>query len=238
MITKVNYQRSLRMRAATANGRNFQKKRTWMFGCLILINGIIREPSAWKEVGDWIRGVEKGIIESGCNIPSNLLKMLVSAEDHRFYDHDGVDPKALVRACYRTLTGNREGGSTIAQQLARVAGGRFEKTLSRKLWEIRIAILITKEFSEDTILRVYLTGAYYGWRMNGLRQACVRLGVNMENLKDCDAAGIVSRLKYPEPGIMPERRRVQINIRSRHIIMLYQRHWGEGGSLIDKLNQK
>ncbi|MCA9242239.1 MAG: transglycosylase domain-containing protein, partial [Planctomycetales bacterium] len=131
---------------------------------------------------------------------------------------------AIVRAAIRTLTGHREGGSTIAQQLARTLTGRFERSLVRKVKEIRLAIRITKIYEREHIPAYYLSVAYYGWRMNGLSEACRRSEVDGE-MSEENAAGIVARLKYPEPREPSSCRSAQIQRRTRHVINLHRRHW-------------
>jgi membrane peptidoglycan carboxypeptidase len=180
---------------------------------------------SWKEVEHWIQNACTRMNATGEPIPLNLQRMLISAEDHRFLIHPGVDSKAVVRAAWRTVLGKREGGSTIAQQLVRVATGRFERTISRKLDEMRLASQLTARFSKREIPAIYLSVAYYGWRMNGLSEARDRLKLDLGNFSNHDAAGLVARLKYPEPRIAPEARKRQIQVRTEHIMMLYERHW-------------
>lgn len=122
------------------------------------------------------------------------------------------------------MIGHPEGGSTIAQQLARIATGRFERSLLRKFREIRLAVRITKEFSRSHLPAIYLVVAYYGWRMNGLQQAYRRLEYSPESLSAIQAAGLIARLKYPEPRRSPTRREQQIARRTRHILGLHRFH--------------
>lgn len=150
--------------------------------------------------------------------------MLISGEDHRFFRHSGFDIRAILRAAYRTLIGHPEGGSTIAQQLVRIATGRFERSSRRKFREILLAVRITREFSRSHLPAIYLVVAYYGWRMNGLQQAYRRLEYCPENLSAAQAAGLIARLKYPEPRRSPTRREQQIAQRITHIVKLHRAH--------------
>lgn len=161
--------------------------------------------------------------------PLIAQQLLISAEDHRHGGHSGFDSIAICRALWRRLTSRRrEGASTIEQQLVRTITGRRERTLDRKLVEIKLAILVDQHFPKATHPALYLSLAYYGWRMNGYRQACHRLQFQPRNLTLHQAAALVARLKYPEPRHAPASRIQQIRRRTRHLITLYRRHVHDG----------
>ncbi len=156
-------------------------------------------------------------------------KLLVSGEDHRHAWHPGFDPIAICRVVWRRLAyGSREGASTIEQQLVRTITGRYERTVGRKLNEILLAVLVCEAFPKKDLPVVYLAIAYYGWRMNGYRQACKRLRIRPASLTLDQAAGLVARLKYPEPSAAPNTRQRQIDRRSKHLLNLYRRHANDG----------
>ncbi|MEJ5173806.1 biosynthetic peptidoglycan transglycosylase, partial [Erwinia sp. MYb416] len=154
-------------------------------------------------------------------ISPNLVIMLIYAEDHRFSRRNiGVDFIAICRASWRTLLWRRtEGASTIAMQLVRVLTGRYERTVSRKLLEMYLAIRLTKYIKKNEIPKLYLFVAYYGWRMNGLIQASHRLNFKASNLTDYEAASIVARLKYPEPKKFNQNWHDKILARTNHILL-------------------
>lgn len=161
--------------------------------------------------------------------PLVAQRLLVSGEDHRHSWHPGFDLIAICRALWRRLAyGSREGASTIEQQIVRTITGRYERTLHRKLKEILLATLVRASFPREVLPAVYLSIAYYGWRMNGYRQACQRLGLRPPSLALVEAAGLVARLKYPEPRTAPIARTLQIHRRSRHLLGLYQHHLHDG----------
>ena len=161
--------------------------------------------------------------------PLIAQRLLVSGEDHRHAWHAGFDVIAICRALWRRLRyGTREGASTIEQQLVRTITARYENTLRRKLREILLAARVSASFPKESLPAVYLTIAYYGWRMNGYLQACQRLGLHPGCLALDDAAGLVARLKYPEPRFTPIGRAVQIHRRSRHLLCLYRHHLHDG----------
>ncbi len=151
--------------------------------------------------------------------------LLVSGEDHRNRWHPGFDPIAIGRAVWRRIAfGSREGASTIEQQLVRTITGKYERRISRKLREILLATLVSRRFLKCQLPAVYLNIAYYGWRMNGYGAACQRLRLPQGSMTLEEAAGLVARLKYPEPRVAPLVRRRQIQRRSRHLLRLFKRH--------------
>ena len=134
----------------------------------------------------------------GTLMPPVLRQALIAAEDHRFYDHRGVDPIALLRAFYQFLCyGRLQGASTIEQQLVRTVTNRYERTLRRKLGEILLATCVGEILSKEETSGLYLMVAYYGWGMEGLCRACGSIGVNLCSMSAFDAASLVARLKYP-----------------------------------------
>lgn len=176
----------------------------------------------WKKLQDSVLSINNSFSEN--NYPSILTALLIVGEDHRYYSHNGVDLIAICRATWRTVfCKRREGGSTIAMQLVRVITGRYEKTLSRKAMEIYLAVKLTNMLQNDEIPELYLSVAYFGWRMNGLSQACERLKINITELSFKDAANLVARLKYPEPKICSIYRAEQIQIRRDYIISKYNK---------------
>ena len=134
----------------------------------------------------------------GTLMPPALRQALVAAEDHRFYDHCGVDAIALLRAfCQLLCYGRLQGASTIEQQLVRTVTTRYERTLRRKLREILLATCVGEVLTKDETSGLYLMVAHYGWGMEGLYRACGSLGVEVLSLSNIDAASLVARLKYP-----------------------------------------
>ena len=191
-----------------------------------------------NQVREFLESAQVSVVgRRSLEVPLVLQQMLISAEDHRFFRHQGFDVRAIFRAIFRTLTGRTEGGSTIAQQLARISTGRFERTIPRKIREIRISVWITKQFHRQYIPALYLAEAYYGWRMNGLSQAYERLNLAPDSLTLREAAELVARLKYPEAKAAPSRRLQQISMRADHILTLHARHWAtedyESGRLFE-----
>ena len=98
---------------------------------------------------------------------------VIAAEDRNFYKHGGVDPGSLARAAWVDLTSRslEEGGSTITQQLVKIQLLTPEKSLSRKLQEIVLAIALEQRYSKDQILAMYLNRVYFGHGAYGIGAA-------------------------------------------------------------------
>ena len=156
-------------------------------------------------------------------------RLLISGEDHRYFGHNGIDLIAICRVLWRRLAwGVREGASTIEMQTVRILTRRYERTFRRKIKEMLLATSVTYVISKEELPAVYLRIAYFGWRMNGLNQACRRLDLNSSFLTFYEAAALIARLKYPEPRQAPLPRRKQILRRAQHLIKLHQRHSEQG----------
>ena len=107
------------------------------------------------------------------DVSPNVIKAVLSAEDHRFYDHEGVDFVRVAGAIFRNLRAGRkaEGGSTVTQQLARTSFLSTDKTYRRKLKEIVLAAQIENTYSKDQILALYLNKVYFGDGLYGIEAA-------------------------------------------------------------------
>jgi penicillin-binding protein 2A len=107
------------------------------------------------------------------DIPEHVQQAFVSIEDERFYDHHGLDVRAISRALYKDiLAGSKvEGGSTITQQLAKNVFLSNDKTWLRKTKEAVIAINLERNYSKKKILEMYLNQIYYGHGAYGIQAA-------------------------------------------------------------------
>lgn len=106
-------------------------------------------------------------------IPKNLIKAAIAVEDASFYEHQGIDLKGIIRAFFANLRAGRikEGGSTITQQLAKLAFLSHEKTYSRKIAEILLSLKIERRYTKDEILERYFNKVYFGHGAYGVEAA-------------------------------------------------------------------
>ncbi len=106
-------------------------------------------------------------------IPPDLINATVAIEDERFYNHHGLDLRALARAITANLRsgGYSQGGSTITQQLARSIFLTPKKTLSRKAQELVLSLEMERRLSKQEILELYLNQVFYGSGSYGVKVA-------------------------------------------------------------------
>lgn len=107
------------------------------------------------------------------DVPPQLIHAFLAAEDDQFYSHPGVDYKGLLRAAFQVLTTGKksQGGSTITMQVTRNFLLSREKTYTRKIKEIILALEIEKQLSKDKILELYLNKIYLGHHAYGIAAA-------------------------------------------------------------------
>jgi membrane peptidoglycan carboxypeptidase len=124
----------------------------------------------------------------------------ISIEDRRFYQHWGLDLKAIARALRANTQagGVSEGGSTITQQLAKNAFLSNERSLRRKAQEALIALYLEARLSKDEILSRYLSAVYFGDGSYGLRAAARHyFNKSPETLSIGEAAMLAGLVKAP-----------------------------------------
>jgi len=116
---------------------------------------------------------EKRTIIPWQQIPETVRQATLAAEDSNFYNHKGFDIRGIVRAFVRNLQNAEisEGGSTITQQLVKKALLGDQRTFSRKIRELMLAIEIERRFSKDEILWMYLNQIPYGGNAYGIESA-------------------------------------------------------------------
>ncbi len=108
-------------------------------------------------------------------LPGTYIDAVIAAEDHRFFEHGGVDILAVGRAAFNNLAtlSLSEGGSTITQQLAKNIYYTQEKSFIRKAAELFTAFRIEAEYSKDEILELYVNTIYFGNGFYSVREAAL-----------------------------------------------------------------
>lgn len=106
-------------------------------------------------------------------LPETYKNAVVSVEDHRFYDHFGLDPIAICRAIVNDIKAGSyvEGGSTITQQLAKNLYFSQEKKMTRKVAEVFLALELEDNYTKDEILELYVNSIYFGDGYYSIREA-------------------------------------------------------------------
>lgn len=152
-----------------------------------------------------VHSVENRIPVTINKTPKDLQNAFIAAEDVRFYQHAGIDPRGIMRALWANISGKgvTEGGSTITQQLAKNALLTQERTLKRKIQEAILALQIERQYTKTEILEMYLNQIYFGQGAYGVQAAAhVYFGKNVEdlNLAECAMlAGIPKSPNYYSP---------------------------------------
>lgn len=134
-------------------------------------------------------------------LPQTYLDAVVAVEDHRFYEHGGIDPIAICRAAFndlRTLS-LREGGSTITQQVAKNLFFTQDKHFERKVAEAFMAFDLEARYSKREILELYVNSSYFGSGYTGIGQAAPGyLGCDPSDMSDYECALMAGFPNAPE----------------------------------------
>lgn len=112
---------------------------------------------------------EDRVLVSYEEIPASLIKALIAVEDRKFYQHFGIDPKGIIRSAFANILAGKiaQGGSTLTQQLIKNMFLTRERTYSRKLNEILMALMLEYHYTKESILAAYVNEIYLG--QNGAR---------------------------------------------------------------------
>ena len=149
-------------------------------------------------------------------IPDRVRWALISAEDGNFYDHEGIDFKAIARtALQNARTGETHGGSTITQQIVKKTFLSEEITLERKICEAVVAARLEQTYTKDELLEFYMNSQFFGANAYGVKAAALEyFGKDMDELSIAEAATIVVPIRGPtsfNPRKKPENVRMRRN---------------------------
>ena len=156
------------------------------------------------------RGEMAGTNVSLKDLPPYLPKAFIAIEDRRFYSHYGVDPIGIARAAVANLLhrGVSQGGSTLTQQLAKNLFLTQERTITRKLQEVELALWLERKHSKNQILELYLNRVYFGSGAYGVEAAAQKyFGKSARNVTLAEAAMLAGLVKSPSrlaPNRNPE----------------------------------
>ena len=144
-------------------------------------------------------------------VPPVLRDAILAAEDSRFFEHSGVDFVGIARAAVTNFVsgGRDQGASTITMQVARNFFLSSEKTYTRKIYEILIALRIEEALTKDQILEAYVNQIFLGKRAYGFASAAqVYFGKSLSKLTAAEAAMLAGLPKAPSlfnPLVNPKR---------------------------------
>jgi len=122
------------------------------------------------------RGDMGGAAVALSTLPQHVPQAFIAIEDRRFYSHFGIDPAGVARAAFANVMrrGVSQGGSTITQQLAKNLFLTQERTFTRKVQEVVLAIWLERKYSKPEILELYLNRVYFGAGGYGIEAAAQR----------------------------------------------------------------
>ncbi len=155
--------------------------------------------------GRWRLRVRQG------DVDPRYISFLLAYEDKRFYQHDGVDPWAVLRAAWQVLRNRRivSGGSTLTMQVARLLEDSGTGRWRPKLRQIRLALALERRISKRDILNLYLELAPFGGNIEGVRAASLTyFGKEPRRLTAAQSALLVALPQSPEtrrPDRFPDR---------------------------------
>lgn len=134
------------------------------------------------------------------DVDPEFIALLINYEDRRFYDHAGVDWRAMTRAGWQAVTNGRivSGASTITMQVARLLEDSGTGTWRGKFRQIRLALALERQLTKDEILTLYLHLAPYGGNIEGVRAATFTwFGQEPRQLTTAEAALLVAIPQAP-----------------------------------------
>jgi len=144
--------------------------------------------------------IEKGSYVPLSRIPQFLTNALLATEDPRFFEHQGIDYRGILRAAFRNIIAIKvtQGGSTITQQLTKVVFLSPERKFKRKIKEIILALRLEKELTKEEILELYLNKVYFGYGAYGVQMAAkTYFGKNIWEINYGEAALLAGLPKSP-----------------------------------------
>lgn len=164
--------------------------------------------------GIYPAGNEDRVLVRLSEVPKHLVQALIATEDRNFYSHHGFDPRGIARAAWSFVRlKGLQGGSTLTQQLVKNFFLTPERTLSRKVTELFMAVLLEIHYDKDEILETYLNEIYLGQdrdrAIHGVGLASLHyFGKTVEHLTLAESALLIAMVKGPavyDPHRHPQR---------------------------------
>ena len=161
-------------------------------------------------------------------IPGRVIETLIATEDTSFFEHEGINFNAILRALIKDIKAGKkvEGASTITQQLVRNIYLNRKKTIQRKLKEMIISMKVEHFLTKEEILERYLNQIYFGHGYYGIATAA--FGYFHKNLKDLNLKEIAMLIALPKgPSLYDPTKNYELNIKRADSIIkrLYLLGW-------------
>lgn len=149
------------------------------------------------------------------DIPVEMLYFLLWSEDREFYEHNGINVKAMTRAALTNIRNLSivQGGSTLTQQLAKTVYLTNERSYKRKIMDIMLAFFLERSYTKEEILEAYVNSVYLGNDISGVGAASQRYyGKEVKDLSYAEMFILIGIINGPEifnPYRYPERAKEQ-----------------------------
>ncbi|WP_347609968.1 transglycosylase domain-containing protein [Trichormus azollae] len=188
------------------------------------LNAVVREQTLTIKAGDGTVLQQQGEVTREQlkleQIPDDFQKAFIASEDRRFLQHSGVDTQGILRAVVNNLRSQNvvEGGSTITQQVARILFLTQERTIWRKLKEVRLAQRMEQELTKDEILERYLNLVYLGSGAYGVGDAAwVYFSKSVDQLTLSEMATIAGLA--PAPNVYAPDKNPEAALERRNLVL-------------------
>ncbi|MFJ4919700.1 transglycosylase domain-containing protein [Streptomyces sp. NPDC088725] len=164
-------------------------------------------------------------------VPKDVQRTFVAAENKSFYTDSGVDIKGTARGLLNTLSGKgKQGGSTITQQYVKNYYLSQDQTVSRKLKELVIALKVDQKKNKSEILAGYINTSYYGRGAYGIQAAAqAYYGIDAERLNVAQGAYLAALLQAPSQydwGVASDRAKQLVTARWNYVLdNMVEQHW-------------
>ncbi len=153
-------------------------------------------------------------------VPKVLIQAILAAEDDRFFKHQGIDINGILRSAINNiLKGSKaQGGSTITMQVARNFYLSSEKTFTRKIYEVLLALEIERKLSKKQILELYINQIYLGKRAYGFASAAqIYFAKSLNKINIAEAAMLAGLPKAPS-AFNPYTNLRRATLRQRYVL--------------------
>ncbi|OZG31765.1 penicillin-binding protein 1A [Rickettsia endosymbiont of Culicoides newsteadi] len=168
--------------------------------------------------------LERRVFVPISSVPRSLIEAFISAEDKNFFEHSGVDIISIIRAAILNISNivhhrRVEGGSTITQQVVKNFLLTSEVSIERKIKEAILSYMVSKTFTKDQILELYLNQTFFGRGAYGVAMAAQNyFNKSIDDLTLAESAFIAGLPKAPS-NFNPEKNYARVKERRDYVIM-------------------
>ena len=161
------------------------------------------------------------------DIPDTVIHAVLAAEDAKFFEHEGIDFKAILRAALGNARGgNLQGGSTITQQIVKTNFLSSEQTLQRKTCEAQLAAKLERQYTKEQILEFYMNSVFFGSNAYGVKAAAEEYwDKGLDEVTIAEAAAMVTAIRNPSLYDMRDNPSQVIRARNDVIDQMLQEDW-------------